>query len=86
LLNVRRPDLLVIPMKAMVPLVIYRPFNGVDRAPLFSANQLVPSYSERGHCAVITRSAPGNTCPVPDPKRTAKPTNGIGKGSAKSLG
>jgi len=35
-----------------------------------------------GHCAAITRSALGNVSPVPDPKRTAKPTNGIGKGSA----
>ena len=52
-----------------------------DRAPLFSANQLVPSHSERGHCAAITRSAPGNASPVPDPKRTAKPTNRIGKGA-----
>src|SRR6516162_276271 len=52
-----------------------------DRAPLFSANQLVPSYSERGHCAAITRSAPGNASSVPDPKRTAKPTNRIGKGA-----
>ena len=39
--------------------------------------------SPRGHCAAITRSALGNVSPVPDPKRTAKPTNGIGKGSAK---
>ena len=27
----------------------------------------------------ITRSAPRNASPVPEPKRTAKPINGIGK-------
>jgi hypothetical protein len=60
--------------------VIYRLFT-VDRASLFSANQLVPSYSERGHAPLSPRSAPGNASPAPDPKRTAKPTDGVGKGS-----
>jgi len=61
--------------------VIYRLFT-VDRAPLFSAKPARAVLFRAGARAAITRSAPRNASPVPDPKRTAKLINGVGKGSA----